>query len=140
MPRSPICSLWDNPLNGIITHLTAKCGWNVHDCVIVNIISLSNDRNIPRNTAALTDDRYFWSSNAQNQTFTSDFKQMIVAPTHYTIRTHQGGQSSNHMKSWVVEASSDDEQWEVIDRRENDANLNGQYLVHSFEIAAVRLA
>jgi hypothetical protein len=129
----------NNPLNGIFAHLTAKCDGNLHDREIVNVTS-SNNGNIPRNIAALTGHNYFFSLNAQNQTFTYDFKQMIVAPTHYTIRTHGCSQDGHHIKSWTVEASSDCVQWKIIDRRKNEANLNGPNLIHSFEIATIRRA
>jgi hypothetical protein len=128
------------PLSGIIAHLTEKCGENVHDKGIVNITSSTtlNGNFLARNIADLTSDNRFSSNNVQAQTVTLDFKQMIVIPTHYTIRTHEYGQGNVHMKWWVIEASIDGQEWEEIDRRNNDGHLNGPKCVHSYEISKVR--
>jgi len=131
------------PLGGIIAHLTAKCGGNVADKGIVGITSLTNYPSpgyTARNLADLTNDNHFCSSAAQTQSVTYDFKQMNVIPTHYTIRAHCGGQGSYHMKSWVIEASLDGEAWEAIDRRDNDAHLNGYHFVHSYEVTKIHRA
>lgn len=34
----------------------------------------------------------------------------------------------------MIQGSNDGENWETIDTRNNDSNLNGSRLVHSFEI------
>ena len=60
-----------------------------------------------------------------------------MTPTSYSIRS----QSYNHPKSWVLEVSSDGSEgtWAVVDRRENNNDLNGhgKSVTHNFEIRCI---
>jgi hypothetical protein len=104
----------DESLDGIISYLTRKHGGNVHNKGIVTITPksvYSDDRKVaPRNITDFTSDSWFYSANAPGQWICCDFREMLVRPTHYTIK-------SQYLKSWTVESSLDGEAWTEIDRR-----------------------
>ena len=55
----------------------------------------------------------------------------------YSIQSNDGGGNNEHLKSWVIEGSNDQEsnkKWEEIDRRINNNDLNGRYKVNYFQI------
>jgi hypothetical protein len=41
-------------------------------------------------------------------------------PTHYTIRTNYGGPGRWHLKSWLVETSTDGKSWRKVAREEDN--------------------
>jgi hypothetical protein len=141
----------NNPLlGGVISFLTARCNGNVSDKGIVVVTSssqVSNDTaNSPKNAADLTASSYFHSANQANQWICYDFGDSRIKPTHYLIRSnHVNGSGGYHPKSWVVEGSVDCNQWEEIDRRDNNSDLNAQNVVrlftvtHSSEYRSLRL-
>ena len=63
-----------------------------------------------------------------------DFKEWQVTPRSYSIRSKQRGTGSCHPKSWVFEVSNDGNTWQIIDRRENNDDLNGSHLTQNFSI------
>jgi hypothetical protein len=56
-----------NPLGGIVSHLTAQCGGNVHDKGAVEITSSSVGLGTPWNAADLGTNSDFWSNNSPGQ-------------------------------------------------------------------------
>lgn len=54
--------------------------------------------------------------------------------TDYIIKSYPNGASTNHPKSWVIEGSNDDKQWEVVDEEKDCPYLNGHMFVHSFKL------
>jgi hypothetical protein len=124
------------PFKGIISHLTAKCGGNVHDRGIVEITASSAHQDdfgdyAPRNIADLGTYSFFRSENKPGQWICLDFKTVRIEPTHYTIRTGKLG----HLKSWAVEGSDDGVSWTEIDRRENNSDLSRWGAVKTFAIS-----
>jgi hypothetical protein len=67
-----------------------------------------------------------------------DFRGRRIVPTHYAIRTYAGNHGSNHLKSWLIEASTDGDNWQEVDRRENNDDLNGAYAALVFPVARGR--
>jgi hypothetical protein len=65
-----------------------------------------------------------------------DFKRMRVIPKQYTIRTHNNPAGKEHLKSWIVETSEDGDKWEIIDRRDDNHDLNGFRFIHTFDISS----
>jgi hypothetical protein len=111
-----------SPLDGIISHLTAKFGGNVHDRGVVHITAnrvLSNHPNYAaKHVADLGTDSNFYSANDANQSICFDFKKMKITPTHYSIRTNSSGPNSSHLKSWVLEGSKEGNSWIEFDRQD----------------------
>jgi hypothetical protein len=119
-------------LSGIISHLIAKCGGNVHDRGVVEITASSVfDTNYSRDAADLGTDPWFWSKNEPGQWICLDFKTLRIEPTHYTIRSG----FYSHLMSWAVEGSDDGTSWTEIDRRENNSDLNGERALKTFAIS-----
>ena len=123
---------------GIIDYLRTKSNGKVDD--EINFMSSSNDGGdypsyVPR-TVALFDDhsKCFVSGNKPGSWICLDFKEHRVIPTDYTIRSCDGGTNNHHLKSWVVECSNDNNEWKVVDERENESSLNGPLCAHIFKI------
>jgi hypothetical protein len=147
--------------NGIIAHLTRECGGNVHDRNVVDVISGSFEKetiganpisgaynNLPegaaRNAADLETDSRFVSAyrdekeditRTRNNWICYDFKQRRIVPTHYTIRTHGNDPGGWHLKSWLVETSTDGENWREVAHEEDNSQLNGRWFTATFAVA-----
>jgi hypothetical protein len=125
-------------LSGIIAHLTAKCGGNVHKKGVVEITasSVPSSSYSPWNAADLRKvSSEFSSRNKPDQWISWDFKALRIEPTHYTIRTSKYGPNTFHLKSWAVEGSDDGASWTEIDRRENNSDLNDRSAVKTFAVS-----
>jgi hypothetical protein len=146
---------------GIIAHLARECGGNVHDRHVVDATSGSFEKepigvnphsgaydNHPdyaaKNAADLETDSWFLSayrheeevvSHTRNNWVCYDFKERMVVPTHYTIRSHDGVPDYSHLKSWVVETSADGESWREVAREENSEQLNSSRFTGTFAVA-----
>lgn len=57
---------------------------------------------------------------------------MKIIPTHYTLSSAVG--STIHLRSWIIEASDDGENWIKIDEQNNCDFLDGCNLTHTFKI------
>ena len=129
-----------DPLDGIIAHLTRKCGGNVHEKGIVTVTASSclGDGAKPENAVDLKSDLYFCSKDLPNSWICYDFGGRRVTPTSYSIRSFDGESGQPHPKSWVLEVSNDgsEDSWVVIDRRENNFDLNHSLVTRNFEISA----
>lgn len=127
------------PLDGIIAHLTRECGGNVHDKGVVAVTAssvYSNDCE-PKNAADLGSDSEFFSKNELDAWICYDFKERRVAPTSYTVKSYNFGPGGRHLKSWALEVSNDGSSWAVVDRRDNNSDLNGSHATHNFPLSHV---
>jgi hypothetical protein len=125
------------PAGGVIAHLTAKYGGNLHDngAVEITASSVGHSDCTPRNAADLGNkDSYFCSDDKPGQWISWDFKALRIEPTHYTIQTYDGDPNYYHLKSWVVEGSDDGTSWTEIDRRKNNSNLTAKLAVKTFAV------
>jgi hypothetical protein len=68
-----------------------------------------------------------------NQWICYDFGDSRIKPTHYSIRSRYNSSGYN-LKSWVIEGSVDCNQWEEVDRRDNNDDLNAQNVVRLFAV------
>ena len=59
-----------------------------------------------------------------------DFKSRRVCLSQYSLKSD--GSRWGHLLSWVIEVSDDGSTWEVVDER-NTQDLNGEYLVRTYE-------
>jgi hypothetical protein len=147
--------------DGIIAHLTRECGGNVHDRNVVNVTSGSFEKvtwgpnpylgavnNHPsfaaKNVADLETDLFFHSAyrkeeedipHTRNNWICYDFKERRIVPTHYTIRTNDGGSGSSHLKSWLVETSTDGKNWREVAHEEDNKQLKGSRFTPTFAVA-----
>jgi hypothetical protein len=147
--------------DGIIAHLTRECGGNVHKRNVVDVTSGSfekesdganphsgawnNDPTIAAKTAAdLETGSCFQSASrkkeediphTRNNWICYDFKERRIVPTHYTIRTYSsGGPGGSHLKLWLVETSTDGENWREVAYEEDNKHLNGKLFTATFPV------
>jgi hypothetical protein len=126
------------PLRGIISHLSERCGGNVHDHGLVTITANRpcDPSHAAKNVADLTTDSYFNSISEPNQWICYDFNRMKVKPTHYSIRSYYGGGVNYHnLKTWTVEGSNDGTAWIRLDERTNNSELNSANAVATLAIS-----
>ena len=125
------------PLDGIIAHLTRECGGNVHEKGVVNVSgTFTHSEYEPKQALNLGTDKYFCSKKQPGSCFCCDFKEKRVTPTSYSIKSVHFGSGDAHPKSWVFEVSHDGTSWEVIDRRENNMDLNAHTVTRNFSTNA----
>ena len=123
------------PLDGIIAHLTRECGGNVHEKGFVEVTASSRGEDA-KYAVDLGTNSCFGSSDKPNSWIRYDFKGRRVAPTSYSIRT-SGHVYAYHPRSWVLEVSNGgSEDWDVVDSRQNNDDLNGPHLIRNFAISA----
>jgi hypothetical protein len=146
--------------DGIIAHLTRECRGNVHDHNVVDVTSGSFEKethganphsgayhNDPdcaaTNAADLESYSCFHSAcrsssedipHTRNNWICYDFKERRIVPTHYTIRTHRGNPGTAHLKSWLVEISTDGKDWREVAREEDNKQLNGKLFTGTFAV------
>jgi hypothetical protein len=114
------------PPTGMINYLTKNYGGNVHDRNVVTVTSLSGCNRV-RQVVELEGDDYYSTENTPGQWICYDFHDMRVTPRGYSIRTNGEGKNANHLRSWVIEGTTDSDVtgWAEIDQRENNSDLNG---------------
>jgi hypothetical protein len=154
---------WDDDFDvpdGIIAHLTRECGGNVHDRNVVEVTSGSfekethgsnthsgaynnNPDDAAKNAADLETNSQFTSAyrprsenipHTRNNWICYDFKERRIVPTHYTIRTYYRGPGGAHLKSWLVETSTDGENWREVAHEEDNKQLNGKWFTATFPV------
>lgn len=114
-------------LNGIFNYFQNKTSNHIEKEINFYSSSAYNINCRPRNVALFgQQDKFFLSQNFPNSWILFDFRDHKILPTNYTIRTisyFDEIHGSRHLKSWIVEGSSDNENWEIIDEQ-----LNCEYL------------
>ena len=125
-----------DPLDGIIARLTRKCGGNVNDIVKVTASSCLGGGQRPENARDLGTKSAFCSHDLPDSWICYDFGWRRVTPTSYSIRSYDEKAGSYHPKSWTLEVSSDGEKWSIVDRRENNEDLNFPYVARNFALSA----
>jgi hypothetical protein len=127
----------DSGFTGLIWYLAKVCGGNPHDKSIICATGSTTGGGNARNVADLQTASHFCSSDAADQWLCYDFKDQRVAVTHYILRSNGNGPNWYHLRSWVVEGSSDNSNWLELDCRKDDSHLNGENAVWSFEVRNV---
>ena len=122
-----------DPLNGIIAQMTRDCGGNVHEKGFVEVTASSCQLGAAKNVVEIGSDSNFRTRDESSPWIRYDFKERRVAPTSYSIRKDTRG---GYPRSWVLEVSNDgsDSSWQVVDRRDDNQDLNGRYVTHNFAI------
>lgn len=126
-----------NKFQGIISYLRTKSGGKITN--EINFTASSNNNPNYQNyghvesIAIFEDDsKCFWTQDIQDSWICLDFKDHLVIPTDYTIKTCCG---TPYPKGWIIEASNDNNSWEQIDSQNNCSNLNGSNRSCSFKIS-----
>jgi hypothetical protein len=126
----------NEPLNGMISHLTREHGGNVHQNGVVTLSAPS--RSDLRDSALehvvdLESSNWYLSVNEPGQWICWDFGERMVLVIMYTIRTFW-------LRSWVLEGAMNPmdpmDQWTQIDQRMNIEKFEGLSLFHFLPKAA----
>jgi hypothetical protein len=127
----------ESPLEGILAHLTAKVGGNVHDHGVVSAFSdsVSKPAYGPKNAADMGSGSCFMSADQPNQSMGYDFKTLRIVPDHYSLRSLDF-EYNDHPKSWVIEVSDTGyaDSWAIVDSQENNSSLKGAAFIAHFPI------
>ena len=132
--KIPILYEEKKELDGVINYLRNKSNNNVSNKVIVTSSSCLNEIFNPCNVLIYDDkSKYFLSENKPDAFICFDFKKKKVIPTNYTIRSAPYDDGA-HPKSWAIEGSNDNENWNILDTQDNCSKLKGLSLAHTFDI------
>lgn len=122
----------DDIFNGIIQYLQTKCNWDAK----INVTSSSvNGNYFPSNVTKYEDrNKWFHSQSQPNNWICFDFKEKKVMPTSYKIRSSLYSANSYNPKSWNIEGSNDNANWDILSEEKDSPLLNGKHIVHLFSI------
>lgn len=122
----------------IIEYLANEFGGNAHDKGIVKVTASSIYNNLYRakKVVDFNNDKYFYSKNEKNSWLMYDFINRKVLPTRYLITT--ANWNCDMPRNWVIEGSNNNEEWDVLDSRQNDVslkevNVTGKFIIESQE-------
>ena len=121
----------DGEFSGIFQYLRDTCGGNPHEKGTIEVTASSSIRNQVHQILDNDWNDWWHSETVENSWVQFDFKSSRVRLLAYTIKSD--GNSGHHLVSWVIEASKDGNTWEVVDERSNTADLNGNWIVKTFE-------
>ena len=124
---------------GIIQYLKKLNQYNLKDVIEITASSVRDDSEIYSFQHAIEYDdleSYFESEDSDDSWICFDFKDKKIKLENYTLRSFNKGKSSGHLKSWVIEASNDENKkdWKIVDKHENCDLLQGQNFVHTFSV------
>lgn len=118
------------PFEGIISYFTDKYGGNVSKTKTIPIFASGTLWNSP-NVVADFDTTDFWvSENSPDSWIAFDFNEHLINLTAYTIRCDNTGS----LRSWVIEGSNDNDQWDEIDRHDDSDDLSGLYSTKTYHV------
>lgn len=126
----------NNQLDGIINSLLKKNDGNIQDvikitasaegnpnsCTLINIIKYNET------------DKYTYTENEPNSWICIEFVKNRIIPSHYTIGSVSA--HDNHIKSWIIEGSNDNENFDKLDEQVNCNLMNQKSIVQTFPIMA----
>ena len=121
----------------IIQHLRDECQGNVHTQNIITITSsqVRGDNRRAENTVEQDDNKILATHNIANSWIQFDFKERKVLLDSYTLKTINGNENSEHLKSWILEVSNDGKNYTEIDRHENCDLLRGPLKTQTFKVS-----
>lgn len=131
----------NNEFHGIMRYLTEVTHGNIHDNGTIEITSNSvyDSSKNPKNLVDYEDtysEYYSKGDDGKEHVIVFDFKDKLIQLESYTIQSRFSGPNNVNLKNWVFEVSNDGsfDDWIVVDRRDNDATLNGSNIIHNFEL------
>ena len=120
-------------LDGIIAYLTRECGGDVYKNGIVYVVADKVNDERPQNVVNFGTNACYGMSECQAW-ICYDFRNRRVIPTSYSLKSNLG---RIQLKSWVIEVSNDGYSWMEIDRRENNTDLDDNYVTVNFKVSHV---
>lgn len=127
--------------SGIIASLTKIGGGNPHDKGLIEVTTNyynSNSSYHPKNLLDFNNDNEFITYDSNRDAWVCfDFKNREIEISNYTIKSSTIRDSNvGQIKNWVIEISSDGNDWTQIDQRLNNSELNGQGNFRTFDVSS----
>ncbi|OHS94083.1 F5/8 type C domain containing protein [Tritrichomonas foetus] len=122
----------EEPFSGICAYLNKKCGGNAHDKGLISMSSSSIGINQPSQIIDFGWEGDWGTKNKPNSWLMFDFNNLSVELTGYSLMSIPSNMNNTHPRSWVIEATNDLSNWDVVDKREMNNDLNGKNKVKSF--------
>jgi hypothetical protein len=124
------------PFKGILYRLGQEASANPHDAGLVEITASSRERSYPKKIVDYDWNNWFFTNNEVNSWIQIDFKDKLISPSHYCIKSD--GNHCSHLRCWVLEGTNDITTWKELDRRENQEVLNQDFAVGIFNCKKTR--
>lgn len=128
----------NNPFNGILQHLTAKTKGNIQSNKTVEITcsDLCCGKYESLVDFSSTSGHVHVNGSPSPRWLLIDFKTRKIEVSSYLIKSCNKSSYGNiyALKSWKVEVSNDGSNWEMIDKRDNVSELNGELKMHVFNV------
>lgn len=128
------------PFEGIFNRLTTRNSGNPHVKGVIYISASSTLANHPHQVIDMGWTSHWVSDNQPDQWIRFDFKTSRLLLTHYTLKTYNYVAGGNHLRSWVVEGSHNDNDWEEIDRRQSTSDLNDRSKSKTYQCKSLATA
>ena len=121
----------------ILEHLSEECHGNVHTIANITSSSIYNDNDNFKTEYIISQnpDNYFGTKNEANSWIQFDFKERKVLLDHYSLKTINADENSEHLKNWIFEVSNDGENYTVIDQHKNCDLLKGGLKTATFKVS-----
>lgn len=117
--------------DGIFAGLNRLWKQNVFEKGIIKLTT--SDGSSPYRIADNTWSDSWYSRSMPNSWVQFDFIDHAVSLSNYSLKTFIGGPNSGHLKTWVVEGSNDEKNWEEIDRRAGNSDLNDRNRFNTYD-------
>ena len=112
----------ENEFNGIINYLKMQSNGEINKLLNITASSISKSNygnsNFDPSNVILYDDqkKVYMSENVPNSWICFDFRNNLIVPTEYTIKSSSTPSNSSKPKSWVIEGSNDSNNWEITEK------------------------
>lgn len=124
------------PLDGIFAQLNKQFNGNLQARGVLIITASSTLANQPEQIVEPEWKSHWCSDNMPEQWIKIDLKSARITITHYSLKTYNYVAGGNHLRSWVLEGSVNDSDWEEIDRRQSTNDLNDKAKIKSYKVKA----
>jgi hypothetical protein len=124
----------NSDFEGILHHLSSKCGGNVHTKGLVAITASTTHFGYPEpvTIADFAKPSTWISHNSANSSVMFDFKELLVSIDGYSVKS---GAHSHWLQAWEIEVSNDGNSWKTRDKRSTQ-ELKGSNVTKYFECAS----
>ena len=96
------------------------------------------DDNCKPENVLVDNESYFYTKREYDSWLMFDFKDKQVLLESYSLKTFNYGPNYSHLKSWILEGSDDGENFEEIDRQDDNDRLNGNLKSARFYVSHMK--
>lgn len=122
---------------GIINYIRNEAKGYFPELVKVNSSSINGGKDIfsPLNSLLYEKDSNSFATNDINDSWIKfDFTKLKIILKNYTIKSYPFTKNDTHLKSWIIEGSNNNINWQILDEQKNSDVLNGKSYVHTFSV------